>query len=152
MQPLGPARRLTGIGGHRDLSWDVQYTVRKAPRIHRREDATIHTPNQSTLQLVNRLLDIDREHLDPPEFSFQALKQFLMKARYETLTRPPHPTNPRKKLAFFDDRRDQYAGLGPTRDWDSAEYRDVPPAGVNDTFGAVDEFDLHARLKHEVSF
>ena len=147
---LASARYDNRIGRHRDLSWNVQYTIRKAQAIHDEEDTLLPVRVRDMQRLLHAAIATDHDILDPPEYSFQALREFLADADYSALTRPQHQRRPRPKLAIFDDRNDENAVDGPTRDWDSALYRDVPPRGSNEDFGAVDEYDLHAQLKKKV--
>lgn len=134
----------------RDFTWDKKFTVRQTRRIHLAEDDRVVENPTDTRTIVDAFLDIRKGALDPPEFSHEALEEFLYKGDLRFLATSTSPTIHPEKLAFLDDRRDETGGPELTRNWESEKYARYPPEGHDDFTKALSVRDLYKKLKEKV--
>ena len=109
-------------------------------------------PDQS---LTDAFFEELGSRLDPPQFSYIALRKFLENADEEDLRSPTSSSRYDRPLVLLDDRRDITGWLDPNgdhhsaRDWDN--YATYPPEGENPTISLMHAQDLYQKQLRSVN-
>lgn len=132
--------------------WDRRFAERQR-RAYRAEDNKLTPENQQTL--VSAFLEEQLSRLDPPQFSYTALRDFLEAANEAHLRTVPMPSQHDSMLALLDDRQDVtgWKDIGgahhSARDW--VGYADYAPPGESRISGLFNPGDLYRKLSRSVS-
>ncbi|EXJ59774.1 hypothetical protein A1O7_03921 [Cladophialophora yegresii CBS 114405] len=141
--PLSPVR----------FEWDDHFSQRQV-KSYIAEDIRLRP--EPTETITSAFLDVRSRPLDPVDFNFKKLADFLNTSDIRNLrnTNAPQP----RFLALLDDRRDP-CGLdegqsggppisnGQTRNWISEQYTRFPTPGVDSYRRVLDERGLYDRLR-----
>lgn len=139
-------------GKSRAFRWDKKFTQRER-RAYPAEDRKL-TPdgNQTTVDAFFRELT---SRLDPPQYSYTLLRNYLEQANENDLRQPNATTRHAQNLVLLDDRRDPTGWLGTdgetysARDWDG--YSRYPPGGENASILLLNTHDLYKKQSRSVS-
>ena len=140
-----PSRKI-----HRVFEWDKKF-VQRERRAYPAEDKKL-TPdvNQS---IVDAFLNQLSSRLDPPQFSYTALRRFLETADDRDLTSSPS-TRYEVPLVLLDDRKDVTGWADASGDQHSARNWDVyaryPPKGENVSITLMHAQDLYQKQLQSV--
>ncbi|ETI29380.1 hypothetical protein G647_01833 [Cladophialophora carrionii CBS 160.54] len=135
------------------FEWDDHFSERQVTS-YVAEDIRLEL--EPTETITTAFLDVRSRPLDPVDFNFKRLADFLDTSDIRNLRNPNVPAQ--GVLALLDDRRDP-CGLdegqpgqpptsnGQTRNWVSEQYTRFPTPGVDSYRRALDERGLHDRLR-----
>jgi hypothetical protein len=98
----------------------------------------------STANLIDAFFDEHQSILNPPCYSYVALKEFMVQADLQ------HLSTSRPVLALLDDRREHSGGDGSMRNWESDRYARQPQSGDNVQRLVFDEGGLFTKLRENV--
>ena len=142
-----PRRRLHD----RVFLWDRKFAERQR-RAYRAEDSKLVPTDGQTM--VDAFLGIQNSRLDPPQFSYNALRKFLESADEVPWDNISAPSPQDAPLTLLDDRRDDtgWQDINGTqhsaRNWDG--YSDYPPRGESRISGLFNPEDLYRKLLRSV--
>ena len=130
------------------LVWDERFTTRQEQSYNSIDNRVNSGPD-----LIDAFLE-PTSLLDPPQYTYGALRSFLALADPLALTDPN--VLPQKNI-IFDDRKDPTvgnaaAGTHFTRDWTSDFYQRQPPSGEYEWYRRLNVCELYARLRIPVCF
>ena len=128
-RPLEIARRR-----YQDLVfvWDKKFATRREEAYHAESNKVEAEDQQS---MITAFLDQFATRLDPPQYSYAALRNFLEDADEDQLKIDPTPIEHRQVIVLVDDRRDNtgwkdiYTNWHRARDWNSYAEDGCPPVG-----------------------
>ncbi|KAI9763551.1 MAG: hypothetical protein M1839_006377 [Geoglossum umbratile] len=134
MEQLGPSDKPY----KRMLLWDKRFQSRQK-QAYGSEDVR-HTTASDSEDPIESFLTYKLDRLDPPQYTYRALLDFLNRARLVDLTTNIPPT---ERNILVDDRRDLTDTLS-TRNWD--KYVSYPPEGESRSLNLLNERELYVKL------
>ena len=135
----------------RVFAWDPKFR-RRARRTYPAEDRKL-TP-EANQTIVDAFFTQWTSRLDPPQYSYTALRRFLGQADEKDLQKPNATGPGSQELVLLDDRCDNTGWLGTDgeaysgRDWDG--YSRYPPEGENAVTLLLDIQGLYQRQSSSV--
>lgn len=133
--------------GRRLFTWDPKFTKRQEEAYTPAERRRV-VPDQGQSRL-DVFLKRETHSLQPPEYSYDALRDFMSSASFEHLdgSRPLDPEDV-PKLVILDERKDPSAMKFTSHNW--SEYTQYPPEGDPKYTETLNAKGLYDRLSDDV--
>ena len=142
-----------GYRGH-VFVWDKKFATRREAAYHAESNKVAAEDQQS---IVDAFLDQFGTRLDPPQFSYATLRDFLEEADEDELKSDPTLAQHRQVNILLDGRRDNTGwkdvndNWHRARDWNIYAEEGRPPEGENVTCTRMDAGDLYRKQLQSVS-
>ena len=153
----GPLRFPEEVGRpfrDRAFVWEKKFATRREEAYHAERNKVDAEDQQS---IITAFLDQFSTRLDPPQYSYAALRDFLEQANEDQLGIEPTPAQHAQKLVLLDDRCDRTGWTDVNnnwhgaRDWNSYAEEGRPPEGESVVCTLMDAGEFYRKLLRGVS-